>query len=123
MRPLLTVVVPPPAPIADPTEATAGSCSTASITACWRSAMAGIGDVLRRLGQADDQSGVLLGKEALGDHDVEIAGQRDRAEHHHQRDEAMPQHDLEAGLVEVEQAVEAAFEQPIEPSVLLAVAA
>ena len=36
------------------------------------------------------------GKEALGDDDVEIAGQRDGAEHHHQRDEAMPQHDLEA---------------------------
>jgi hypothetical protein len=33
MRPLLIVVVPPPAPIAEPTDATAGSSSTALITA------------------------------------------------------------------------------------------
>ena len=70
-----------------------------------------IGDVLRRLGQADDQSGILLRKEALGNDDIEVAGHDDRAEHHHQRGEAMPQHDLEAGLVEVEQAVEAALRQ------------
>ena len=78
------------------------------------------GNVLRRLGLTDDQSGVLLGKEALGNDDVEIPGQRDGAEHHHQRDEAVPQHDLEARLIEVEQAIEAALGQPIEPSVLLA---
>ena len=36
------------------------------------------GNILRRLGLADDQSGILLGKEALGNDDVEIAGQRDR---------------------------------------------
>ena len=77
------------------------------------------GDILRRLGQADDQSGVLLGKEALGNDDVEIPGQRDRAEHHHERDEAVPQHDLETGLIEVEQAIEAAFRQPVQPSVLM----
>jgi hypothetical protein len=78
------------------------------------------GDVLRGLRQADDQSGVLLGKETLGNQHVEIAGQRDCADHGHERDEAVPQHDLEARLIEVEQAIEAAFEKPVEPSVLLA---
>ena len=59
------------------------------------------------------------GKEALGNDHVEIAGQRDRADHHHQRDEAVPQHDFESCLIDVEQAVEAAFKKAIEPSVLL----
>src|SRR5437879_13447288 len=39
-RPLLTVVLPPPAPTAAPTDATAGSRITALSKACWRSAMA-----------------------------------------------------------------------------------
>ena len=67
------------------------------------------GNILRRLGLAEDQSGVLLGKEALGNDDVEIPGQRDGGEHHHQRDEAVPQHDFEACLIDVEQAIEAAL--------------
>ena len=58
------------------------------------------------------------GKEALGDDDIEISGECDGAEHHHQGDEAVPQHDLQAALVEVEQAVEAALEQAVEPPVL-----
>jgi len=32
----------------------------------------------------------------------------------------MAQHDLEAGLIEVEQAIEATVEKPVGPSVLLA---
>ncbi len=49
-----------------------------------------VGYILRRLGLRDDQSGVLLGKESLGNDHVEIPGQRDRTEHHHQRAELMP---------------------------------
>src|SRR5882762_9532346 len=78
------------------------------------------GNILRRLGLADNQSGVLLGKETLGNDYVQITGQRDGAEHHHQRDELMPQHDLEACLIEVEHAIEAAFGHAVKPSVLLA---
>ena len=68
-----------------------------------------VGDILGRLGQAENQPGVLLGKEALGNRHVEVAGQDDGAEHHQQGDETMPQHDLEAGFIEREQAVEAAL--------------
>ena len=82
-RPLLTVVLPPPAPIADPIEATAGSRITALSNACWRSAIAWKEISCAASDEADDQSGVLLGKEALGNDHVEIAGQRDRAEHRH----------------------------------------
>ena len=78
------------------------------------------GNILRRLRLADDQSGVLLRKEALRNDDVKISGQHDSAEHDHQCDEAVPQHDLEACLIGVEQGVEAALEDPVEPSVLLA---
>ena len=122
-RPLLTVVLPPPAPTAEPTEATAGSRITALIKACWRSAMA-----WKEISCAASDRPMInpvscCGKKPLGIDDVEIAGQRDGAEHHHQRDEAVPQHDLQACLIEVEQAIEAAFEQPVEPSVLLALAA
>ena len=37
----------------------------------------GIGNILRGFGQADDQPGILLRKEAFGNDDVEIAGQCD----------------------------------------------
>ena len=57
-------------------------------------------DILCGLGDADDLAGVLLREEALGNDDVEVAGQRNRAQHHHQRDEAVAQHDLQAALVE-----------------------
>ena len=40
-----------------------------------------IGNILCGFGQADDQPGVLLRKEAFGNDDVEIAGQRDGREH------------------------------------------
>ena len=36
-----------------------------------------VGDILRRLGLGDDQSGILLGKEALGNDDIEISGDDD----------------------------------------------
>src|SRR5271169_1581955 len=77
-------------------------------------------NVLRRLRLAKDQSRVLLRKEALGNDHVEIPGQRDGAEHYHQRGEAVPQHDFEPCHIEVEQAIETPLRQAIEPSVLFA---
>jgi len=47
-------------------------------------------DVVGRLRHGDDQPGVLLREEPLGDKDKEIAGEDDRPEHHQQRQEAMP---------------------------------
>ncbi len=79
-----------------------------------------IRDVLRGLGQAEDQPGVLLRKKALGNHYIEVPGQYDGAEHHHQRSKAIPQHDLEAGLIEAEQAVKAPFGQAVQTSMSLA---
>ncbi len=78
------------------------------------------GDILRGLRQADDQPGVLLGKKAFRDHHVEIPGESDGAEHCQKGDEAVTQHDLEAGLIKVEQAIEAPFGKAVKPSVLLA---
>ena len=75
-------------------------------------------DILRCLGDADDLPGILLREEAFGNDDVEIAGQRNGAEHHHQRDETVAQDDLQAMLIERQKVVEAAFEYPIEPPVL-----
>src|ERR1700731_227037 len=72
------------------------------------------GNILRRLRLAEDQSRVLLRKEALGNDHVQIPGQRDGAEHHHQCDEAVPQYDLEACLIDAEQFVEAALGQAVQ---------
>ena len=116
------MVVPPPAPIAEPTDATAGIFQHRVYQGLLALGHGSVGDILCRLGQTDDQPGVLLGKEALGDHDVEVAGQRDGAEHHHERHEAMSQHDLEASLVQVEQKIEPALGEAVEPSVLLGAA-
>ena len=53
-----------------------------------------IGNILRGLGKADDQSGVLLRKEAFGNDHIKVSRQCDGTEHQHQCDEAMPKHDL-----------------------------
>ena len=75
------------------------------------------GDVLRGLGDAQDHSRVLLRKEALGNDDIEVAGQRHRAQHHHQGDEAVAKRHLEATLVEAEKPVESPLQHAVEPSV------
>ena len=59
-RPLLTVVLPPPAPTAAPTEATAGSRMHGIEQGLLPLGHRLEGDILRRLRQADDQPGVLL---------------------------------------------------------------
>ena len=74
----------------------------------------GEGDGLGRFRNCDDHSGVLLGKEAFRNDHVEIAGDADCAQHHHQRDKAMPQRDFEAALIEVEQPIEAALSQAVQ---------
>ena len=79
-----------------------------------------IGNILPGFRKTEDQTGILLRKETLGNDHVEVAGQRDGGEHYHQRHEAMPQHDLEARLINIEHDIEAPFEHPIKPSVLLA---
>ena len=75
MRPLLTVGVAPPAPICDPTEATAGSRRTAFDQRLLALRHGRVGNVLRRFGDADDHAGVLLRKEPLGDDHIEISGE------------------------------------------------
>ena len=80
----------------------------------------GEGDILRGLGDADDLSGILLREESLRNDHIEIAGQRDGGEHHHQRCEAVTQHDAQAARVQREQAIETPLEQQIELVMLLA---
>ena len=107
-RPWFSVAVDPPGPMLAPTDATAGSFGTTSSYACMRWAMAGNEMSCAAFGEADDQSGILLGKEPLGNDDIQIAGESDGSEHDHQGHEPVPQRDLEAALIGADQAVEAA---------------
>jgi hypothetical protein len=74
--------------------------------------------VLSGLGDAEDHPGILLREEAFGDDHIEIAGERDRAQHHSQGDGAMPQRDFQPSLVDGEQPIEAAFEHAVQEAVL-----
>ena len=53
------------------------------------------GNVLRRFGSAEQNAGVLLREEALGNDDEQIDGRDDGGEEDQQRHEAMAQHDIE----------------------------
>ena len=70
MRPLLAVWPATPAPTAATTDATAGSARTIWFTCCCKADIAVERDVLRRIGGADHDAGVLVGEKAFGDHDV-----------------------------------------------------
>jgi len=50
------------------------------------------------------------GKKPFGITTYKIAGETDGAEHHHQRDEAVPQHDFEPAFIRMQEAVETGFE-------------
>ena len=71
MRPLLRVVLVPSMPMKEERLSTAGSLRMTSASFCWRSVMLAKRDGLRRLGDAEDDAGVLHREEALGDDDVE----------------------------------------------------
>ena len=84
MRPLLSVVLVPSMPMKEDRLSTAGSFR---ITCGERLLALGHGrerDRLRRFRNAQNHAGVLHREEAFGDHHVEVAGQAERADRHHQ---------------------------------------
>ena len=80
MRPLLSVVLVPSAPMKEERLSTAGSARMTLASSCCFSAMAGKGDRLRRLRDALNHAGILHREESFGDHDVEKDGEHQRAE-------------------------------------------
>ncbi len=87
-RPVLGVGLIEPAPTKEATPATAGSRWTTSAACVCSALMRRDRDALRRLGHGDDDAGVLLRQEALGDDDVERDRADQRAERH-QQDQAL----------------------------------
>ena len=78
------------------------------------------GDVLPGLGDAENEAGVLLREEALGNDDVEHAGDDDGREHDHERDEAVAQRHLQAAVVDGDETVESVLGHPVEPAAFCA---
>ncbi len=66
-RPLFGVALVPSAPMNEATETTSGSERTTSASAIWRVRHAFEGDIGGGLGHPDEEAGVLLREEALGD--------------------------------------------------------
>ena len=92
---------------------------SAPSSSCCR-AMSGEGNILRRLGDADDEPGILLREEALRDASrTDRRGQRERGE----EDAAASANwwrrtDVEASLIAAQQPLEAALAAAIEPPML-----
>ena len=101
MRPLFCAALPTPAPsaIADGRDVRVGLDDRAELLLQLHHL--GERDVLRRVGGAEQDAGVLLREEALGDDDEQIDGGGDGGEEDHQGHEAVAQHDVEAALVAV----------------------
>ena len=77
----------------------------------------GDGNVLRTLGDAEDQAGILLREEALGRCAIEIAGQHDRAEQRRERNPLMAQHLCEQAVITGGQPLKPTFQREIHPTV------
>jgi len=69
---------------------------------------------------ANDEPGILLGKEALGDDHVEIEGERDRHHGHGESDAPVAQHPPQAHLVGCQHAGEEALACRIQATLALA---
>ena len=120
-RPVLAVWALPVLPMAEPTAATSGSLATTvpSLTiiraiSCGETSCADFGE-------AGDEAGVLGREEALGDDHVEMDGERQGGEEHHQRQELVPEHDVEGAPVEAVHAIEHGLDGVVDAAVLPAV--
>ena len=76
------------------------------------------GDVLRRLRAPRQRACVLLRKEALGNHDVEIDGEGDGSARGGEHQPLVLEHPTQRAAVRVAHPVEGAFRGPVEPAVL-----
>ena len=86
----------PPTPTAEMTPSMPGSLQQDVDQARLPLEHGRIGNVLGGFRDRDDESGVLLRKEALRDHDIEIAGQDDGCDRRRKRERAMAQHPAQA---------------------------
>ena len=79
----------------------------------------GEGDVLRRLGYAGDQPGILLRKETLwGSRRRDRPTERQSREENQQRDQAEFEHEVEAALIAFQQRRKTALAQSVEPPMM-----
>src|SRR5262249_2791801 len=72
---------------------------------------------------AEDRSGILLGEEALRNHDIQIHVQADRREQEEQHQSAMVERPVESSLVALTQPLELPLEccrQPVWPALPVA---
>ena len=120
MRAVFSAELPPVEPTKPTTPQTAGSFLTMSASWFCEIGHGVEGDVLARLGLAEDEAGVLLGEEALGDDDVEVAGDDD------QRDASTAgsanwwrNTQLQAAVVEAHHGLEDVLAHLVEPAALV----
>ena len=106
MRPLFCAALPTPAPSPIAIVATAGSAWTIAADLLLQPIHFRERNVLAGLGRAEQNAGVLLREEALGDDDEQIAGRDDRRDEGQQASRTVPQHEIEAALIAVRHRVE-----------------
>ena len=79
----------------------------------------GIGCILRHIGDADNDPGVLGREKPLRDKRVEHAGQGDGGEKDHQGDEAEAKCHIQGAFVKTQDAVEHGFDHPVDTAVFM----
>ena len=103
-RPYFKLTVLPPLPMSKAVDLTRDIHDGFHGTPCaepWKNI-----DILRGFGQTDDQTGILLRKEALGYDHIKVSRQNDAADHDQQGQETVLQGNLESPPVGAEQAIE-----------------
>ncbi len=100
-----------------------GSFSSTSPRASWRRFISLNETSCAPSEMPDQDAGVLLREEALGDDDVEVDGERHRRQEHHQGDELEAQGDVQRAPVAVDQRGEEALDDAVDPAVLVALVA
>ena len=118
-RPLLVVGFVPSEPMNEATFCTSGSPRMTSASDALQLHHLRERDVRRRLRHAEQRPRVLLRKEALRDEDREHDRQPERRDRHEQREELVPEDDLEPAVVERDRALEGALGPAIERAALV----
>ena len=102
IRPLFTVVFVPSTPMKDDKLSTAGVLHDHFSQLLLAFSHGREGDGLRRLGNAQNDPGILHGEEALGNQDVEPDRHRQCADGDHQRGGLVPEHPAQRPSVEID---------------------
>ena len=116
MRAMFSDGLQPLEPTKPTTPLTAGSCVTMAASSFCRSAMAAKEMSCARLGLAEDEAGVLLGKQALGNRHVKPAGQDDQRDGRQQGERLVAQHPAQAAVVDAQLRVEGILAHLVQPA-------